>query len=747
MIGKSLLHYEIDGTIGAGAMGQVYRARDTKLGRDVAIKMLPTSLRGNQAALQRFRREAQALAKLNHPNIVTIYSIEEQGEDLFLTMELVQGEALDSMIRDGGIDTSEFETIALPLTDAVMAAHARGIIHRDLKPSNIMITPGGSIKVLDFGVARVLSEQPLTDANITVGTAAYMSPEQISGKEVDGRSDLFSLGVLFYELLTGSRPFHGEHPSAVMYSIVHEDAPRLTSVPDVVASAVNRCLQKDPARRFASAEDLRKVLCGISSEECADSAASEMPAEITAALERNEWENAYRQLHRLIEDRPLSPHELEVLSDCAQWTDRFDESDRTIDAAFAGYSKAGQHADAARLALELVRRNLGNNAVAVARGWQKRAEHLLSNQPECIEHGLLLRRKTVNALGESDFERALELNRQCKEVADRCGDIDLQAEALHDHGQILVSRGDVEAGMELIDEAMTAAASGEVTPSTTGNLYCRTMVVCDSLADYKRAQEWSNAALKWCQPFGTSAYTGICRVHSAEAMRHHGRWPEAEEAVRAACDIFTSSGLKGYAGEAFNELGELSLRKGEYQEAEEAFREAVANDVDPVPGLALLRLAQGKGEAAIQTIQRALTEAGDNRLRQAKLLAARITIALGTTDYDLALSSADALDSISGDFKCPAFKAHAHLGRGAVALEKGNYEVASTELREAWSSFNRIGFTYDASRARTLLARAYLGTGNHEDARLQLEAAQRTFADLGARPDLETASSLLQTLP
>ena len=239
MIGKSLGHYEVLDIIGSGGMGQVYRARDQKLGRDVAIKLLPDSLRADEKALTRFEREARALAALNHPNIVTIYAIEKENNTLFLTMELVEGKSLESYVTVDGMAVDDFREIALPLIDAVSAAHANGVIHRDLKPSNIFISTEGRVKVLDFGVALVPQATNLTDRDSTVGTIAYMSPQQIAGSEIDSRSDIFSLGIVFHELLSGARPFRGVHPAALMYSIVNEDPPRLSFLPDTLADVID----------------------------------------------------------------------------------------------------------------------------------------------------------------------------------------------------------------------------------------------------------------------------------------------------------------------------------------------------------------------------------------------------------------------------------------------------------------------------------------------------------------------------
>ncbi len=265
--------YEILAPLGAGGMGEVYRARDARLDRDVALKVLPADAAHDPERLARFEREAKAVAALHHPNIVTIYSIEAAGEVHFITMELVEGRPLTELISPAGISLERFLEIAIPLADAVASAHARGVVHRDLKPANVMLDDSGRIKVLDFGLAKLSAPSseardetaslaaPLTQDGSLLGTLGYMPPEQITGGNVDGRSDIFSLGAIFHELLSGARPFRGEHPAAILYSIVNEDAPRLPArVGEALGDVVDRCLRKAPHERFASAAELRAAL-------------------------------------------------------------------------------------------------------------------------------------------------------------------------------------------------------------------------------------------------------------------------------------------------------------------------------------------------------------------------------------------------------------------------------------------------------------------------------------------------------
>ena len=274
MIGQTLGHYRIVREIGAGGMGVVYQAEDTTLGRQVALKILPPELAADDDRRLRFAREARAVAALNHPNIVTVHSVEESGGIHFITMELVKGKTLAELLPRQGFALGRFFEIAIPLVDAVSAAHQQGIAHRDLKPANVMIGDDGRIKVLDFGLAKGMDGEPgrvgevptqsATRAGHTVGTPAYMSPEQAQGERVDTRSDIFSLGIVFYEMLTGRRPFDGGNPASVISAILR-DRPRPVNelqptVPRALARLVDRCLAKNPLDRFQSAIDLRHSL-------------------------------------------------------------------------------------------------------------------------------------------------------------------------------------------------------------------------------------------------------------------------------------------------------------------------------------------------------------------------------------------------------------------------------------------------------------------------------------------------------
>src|SRR5262245_44449994 len=280
--GDRLASYVIVGPLGAGGMGEVYKARDEKLDRFVALKILHSTRATDPAFRDRFQREAKAIAALTHPNIVTVHSIEEHSGEPFLTMEFVEGRTLAEMIPPGGASLQQFFQIAIPLAGAVAAAHARGITHRDLKPVNVMVTTDGRLKVLDFGLAKLtetstgpggftqLPTEHLTGHGQILGTVAYMSPEQAEGKAVDHRSDIFSLGIILYEIATGRKPFSGDTSMSLLSSILRDTPTPVTelngAIPKEIGRLIRRCLEKDPAQRLQSALDLKHELEDLKTE-------------------------------------------------------------------------------------------------------------------------------------------------------------------------------------------------------------------------------------------------------------------------------------------------------------------------------------------------------------------------------------------------------------------------------------------------------------------------------------------------
>ena len=254
MIGKIISHYKILKKLGEGGMGVVYKAEDTKLKRTIALKFLPRDLTRDTEAKERFVQEAQAAAALNHPNICTIHEIDEADGQLFIAMEYIEGQSLKEKIESGPLDVKEAVDIAVQVGEGLQEAHKKGIIHRDIKSANIMVTEKGQTKIMDFGLAKLAGQVGLTKTGTTLGTVAYMSPEQARGEEVDHRTDIWSLGVVLYELLTGQLPFRGEYEQAVVYSIMNEDPEKITglrtSVPTTLQGIVENALEKQSRQRY-----------------------------------------------------------------------------------------------------------------------------------------------------------------------------------------------------------------------------------------------------------------------------------------------------------------------------------------------------------------------------------------------------------------------------------------------------------------------------------------------------------------
>jgi eukaryotic-like serine/threonine-protein kinase len=292
MIGQTISHYKILTKLGEGGMGVVYKAEDTKLKRLVAIKFLPRQIAASEEERERFKIEAQAAAALNHPNIATIHAIEEIDGDMFIVMEFIDGEELRKLLIDNGqLSIDNCLNYAAQIASGLQAAHAKGVTHRDIKSSNIMVTESGQVKIMDFGLAKIAGGAQLTKDHSTLGTAAYMSPEQARGEPVDHRTDIWALGVVLYEMLTGQLPFRGVYEQAMIYSILNENPQPISDLraetPEALQHIVQKALAKEASQRYQSADELLGDLQALRVGQVAGISTSRMSGARRAVSQRN----------------------------------------------------------------------------------------------------------------------------------------------------------------------------------------------------------------------------------------------------------------------------------------------------------------------------------------------------------------------------------------------------------------------------------------------------------------------------
>ncbi len=730
-------------------MGVVYKAHDEKLGRMVALKFLPHHLSQTDEQRKRFVREARAASALDHPSICTIFDIDETDDgQTFIAMGLCEGEPLEEVISRGAVPIDRAVEIAKQVAQGLASAHAKGIVHRDIKPANIIVTCDGGVKIVDFGLAKLMGQTAITREGTTVGTVAYMSPEQVQGGDVDHRTDIWALGAVLYEMIVGVRPFEADHDAAELYRILNEEpAPIVTlrqEIPGAIAAVIHRALAKNIGDRFDSMEELVSALGSACSDVGATPTADRSLTLTRArtALERYDWSEAFAAFADADSQVELAPEDLERWAIAAEWMSRFDACVGAHERAHAQYVKAGRPADAARAAVELANINYISGARSVCNGWLKRAEKLLEGVPEAVAEGYLARLKAKIAIeADHDLDTALEHTIKAIEVAERYRDADLGALATQDQGRVLVLKNRVKEGMELLDETMATAISGELSPFVVGTTFCNMISMCETIADYRRAGEWSDQATRWCRPYSESPFPGICSVHRAEIMSVRGDWAAAEgEAERASriCEGRVTS----VAAEAYYLMGEIKLRRGEYQGAETSFQEAHQRGRHPIPGLALLRAAQGRHDAAKSLIDRALSTKSLD-LDRIRLLPAGVEIALAAGDVVTARERAEEFESLAAGFGSTVFSGHASHATGAVAIAEGKVEEALSSLSTARRNWQAADMPYEEARTRLLLATAHWKVGEADLAELEARAARAAFERLGAAKDLERADSLI----
>jgi DNA-binding NarL/FixJ family response regulator len=454
------------------------------------------------------------------------------------------------------------------------------------------------------------------------------------------------------------------------------------------------------------------------------------------SAQKRAWGAAFAHLTEADRQAPLDPEDLQLLSMAAHLIGKEAESGEALARAHQGFLSRGEVRPAAQCAswLSFVAQLRGDGAQAS--GWLSRARRLLESEAECVEKGYLLLPVGMEAVQRHDFSAAHAAFLEAASIGLRFGDRDLASLGLQGQGHVLVRRGEIARGVALLDEAMVAVMAGEVSPIVAGGIYCSVIDACGEIYDLRRSQEWTSALERWCssQP-DMVPYRGQCLIRRAEIMQLRGAWADALLEARCACERLSQPAPKPAVGAAFYRKGEMHRLLGEFDEAEQAYREAAQWERVPRPGLALLHLARGEVKAARSTIQHVVDVIADPGKR-AEALSALAEIALAANDVAVARTAAEELLEIASRIDAEFLKGVSACVQGAVLLEEQEVQPAVVVLRQALACFHHLEAPYEAARAQVLLARAYQGQGNNESAAHELAAARDAFRKLGAATDL-----------
>jgi ATP/maltotriose-dependent transcriptional regulator MalT len=466
------------------------------------------------------------------------------------------------------------------------------------------------------------------------------------------------------------------------------------------------------------------------------------------AVERGSWFEAYEAFGAL--DRSsLTPQDWRGLADAAWWLGRLDESRAARQRAYTGFAEAGDDRSAGWAAARLCIEHFQHEEPAVGAGWLGRAQRHARALPECVELGWIALVEATVVRFSGALDTAMPLVERATRIAQRFGDRDLLGMAIHTQGLILIQRGRIQQGMALLDEAMTSVVAGELSDYFTGAIYCNVIQACLEVADVGRASEWSRAAQVWADSIPPeSPYPGLCRINRAAIASLRGEWAEAEAEARRATDELAYS--PALMAQALYEVGDIRRRLGDLSGAQEAFERAHELGLEPQPGLALLRLAQGKVDAAMAALRVAATTGSGVPLRRARLQWALVDAALVAGDLETARAARDELDTIAQATDAPVLDASASTVRGSILLAEGDAPGALAALRRACVIWQDLGLPYEAARARMLYGLALRAAGDEDDAGLELRAALAAFERLGAASDAVKTSDLLaapSTLP
>jgi DNA-binding CsgD family transcriptional regulator/TolA-binding protein len=461
------------------------------------------------------------------------------------------------------------------------------------------------------------------------------------------------------------------------------------------------------------------------------------------AYRRRAWMDAYTSLSSADEAAPLGVEDLELLAVSASMVGRMDEFLTLLERAHHAHLEAGEGLRAARAAFWIGMNLAIRGEIGPAGGWFGRAQRLVEGEGrDCVEQGYLLVPVALQREALGDHEAAYAAVTEAATTGERFGDADLFAVAVHFQGLIRIKQGRVGEGLGLLDEAMVGVAAGEVSPFMTGVVYCGVIACCEEAFDARRAREWTNALTRWCdeQP-QMVAFTGRCLAHRAGIKQLHGAWQDALEEARLARERCEQAMNRAATGQALYQQGELLRLQGDFDAAEQAYRDANRYGREPQPGLALLRLRQGDAETAAAAIGRALGET-TAPLQRAGLLPAYTQIMLALDNIEEARNASQELDEIAAGSESAMLGAIAAHARGAVALAEDDPAAGLASLRHALRVWQELEAPYEAARARVLVGLSCRTLGDEDSAELELEAARGAFEQLGAAPDLAYVDSL-----
>ncbi len=471
---------------------------------------------------------------------------------------------------------------------------------------------------------------------------------------------------------------------------------------------------------------------------------SDALTEAKAAYAERAWEEAYAGFTQAGDERHLAPSDLDMLAKAALLTGRPSQCDEMLSKAHKGFMDEGEMERAAECAFWVGFRLMHAGEHARGGGWLARAQRIVDEaEPDSYVRGLLLLPPALKELTQGDAERALEQFEKAHEIGKQFDHGDLLTLSRLGRGQALIRTDRVKEGVTLLDEVMVGVTAGDASPLIVGMVYCAVIDACDEIFDLARAREWTSAFTRWCESEpDVVAYRGECLVRRAEIMQVHGRWSDAlEEAVRAGERLSEPPGKRA-AGAAFYRQAELHRLRGEFDAAEKAFREGERWGRSPQPGLARLRLMQGRGGEAEKAMRTALTEARDRRSRSS-LLPAYVEILLAAGDVEAARAGCDELSEHAALLDAPYLQAIAAYADGSVLLAEGRPQEALPILRRALTSFRELGAPYEGARTLARIGLACRAAGDDDSCKVEIEEARAAFRRLSAEPDLERLDELI----